>query len=97
MRPTYRTVTVLAASAARPGASNREVGLAAGVEDQGQISKLLARLGRLGLIENTGEGHLHGAPNAWWLTDRGHEVEASISGLSESQRKLSRSRREASG
>jgi DNA-binding PadR family transcriptional regulator len=44
------------------------------VADQGQISKLLARLERLGLIENTGEGQPIGEPNAWRLTSRGEEI-----------------------
>jgi AcrR family transcriptional regulator/DNA-binding MarR family transcriptional regulator len=79
MRLTYRTVRVLAAIASIPGASNREVSDAAGVADQGQISKLLARLEHLGLIENVGEGHAKGEPNAWRLTPRGIEVERTIS------------------
>jgi AcrR family transcriptional regulator len=82
MRLTYRTWRVLAAIGERAGASNREVAAAAGVVDQGQISKLLARLERLGLIHNTttmgrgGNGHRpSGEPNAWCLTTRGGEVE----------------------
>jgi AcrR family transcriptional regulator len=79
MRLTYRTVRVLVAIAAVPGASNREVSDAAGVADQGQISKLLVRLERLGLILNTGEGHARGEPNAWRLTPLGRDVERTIS------------------
>jgi AcrR family transcriptional regulator len=75
MRLTYRTVRVLLSIAESPGASNREVGAAAGVDDQGQISKLLSRLERLGLVENTGAGQVRGAPNAWALTKKGVEVE----------------------
>jgi AcrR family transcriptional regulator len=52
--------------------SNREVAQAAGVKDQGQISKLLARLETRGLLENSG-GH-PGAVNAWQLTPRGEEI-----------------------
>ena len=78
MRLTYRTVRVLVAIAAHADASNRKVAEAAGVQDQGQISKLLARLEHLGLIQNTGSGQSHGAPNAWRLTDRGCEVELTI-------------------
>ncbi len=78
MRLTYRTVRVLLAIAQEPGASNRTVGAAAGVADQGQISKLLRRLQTLGLIENTGEGHTKGEPNAWRLTARGLAVEHTI-------------------
>ncbi len=78
MRLTYRTVRVLIAIATSPGASNREVGAAAGVADQGQISKLLQRLTSLGLIENNGAGHSRGEANAWQLTAKGLEVERTI-------------------
>jgi AcrR family transcriptional regulator len=78
MRLTYRTLRVLGAIADTPGASNREVADHAGVHDQGQISKLLARLHHLGLIENAGDGHAKGEANAWTLTDKGREVEAAI-------------------
>jgi AcrR family transcriptional regulator len=77
MRLTYRTVRVLSAIAASPGASNREVADASGISDQGQISKLLARLERLELIENLGSRQPRGAPNRWCLTDRGQRVELS--------------------
>ncbi|MGH2835110.1 MAG: TetR/AcrR family transcriptional regulator [Solirubrobacteraceae bacterium] len=80
MRLTYRTVRVLLAIAASPGSSNRKVGFDSGIEDQGQISKLLSRLERLGLIENGGAGQVRGAPNAWLLTDRGREVERLVAG-----------------
>jgi AcrR family transcriptional regulator len=80
MRLTYRTVRVLLAVAASPGSSNREIADAAGVSDQGQMSKLLARLDHLGLIENTGAGQARGEPNAWALTDAGREVQGAIAG-----------------
>jgi AcrR family transcriptional regulator len=78
MRLTYRTVTVLVAIAANPQASNRCIAEAAGVSDQGQISKLLARLEHLGLIANVGVGPSKGEPNAWTLTARGADVERVI-------------------
>jgi AcrR family transcriptional regulator len=78
MRLTYRTLCVLGAIAKNHGASNRTVAALAEVADQGQISKLLARLERLGLIENTGGGHPSGEPNAWRLTARGAEVQQAI-------------------
>lgn len=74
MRLTYRTLRVLECVAANPGASNRQVGAAAGVPDQGQISKLLARLERLGLLTNTGRSRPKGEANAWELTARGAQV-----------------------
>jgi AcrR family transcriptional regulator len=80
MRLTYRTVRVLLSIAETPGASNREVGASAGIDDQGQISKLLSRLEKLGLIENGGAGQVRGAPNAWELTKKGVEVQHLVSG-----------------
>jgi hypothetical protein len=79
MRLTYRTVRVLMAVGSRPGSSNREVGKAAGITDQGQISKLLGRLQCLGLVYNNGVAPGSGGPNAWVLTDRGREVERAMS------------------
>jgi AcrR family transcriptional regulator len=80
MRITYRTLRVLGAIADHPGASNRTVGEAADTYDQGQISKLLARLEKLGLIANSsGNGHRPtGEPNAWRLTRRGGEIERAL-------------------
>jgi hypothetical protein len=74
MRLTYRTARVLGAVAAHPGASNRTIGEAADIFDQGQISKLLSRLERLGLLANTGVGHAKGEANAWGLTELGRSV-----------------------
>jgi hypothetical protein len=78
MRLTYRTVRVLMALAATPGSSNREIGVAAGIADQGQISKLLSRLERLGLVHNQGLAPGKGAPNAWALTAKGLDVERAM-------------------
>jgi AcrR family transcriptional regulator len=79
MRLTYRTARVLEVVAQDPGASNREIGQRAGIHDQGQVSKLLARLERLGLLENTGEGYAKGEPNAWRLTVLGEGVVVQLS------------------
>lgn len=79
MRLTYRTTRVLLAVGAQAGMSNREIAYAADVSDQGQISKLLARLESLGLIHNTArELHHTGTANAWALTARGWEIERGI-------------------
>jgi AcrR family transcriptional regulator/DNA-binding MarR family transcriptional regulator len=78
MRITYRTLQVLAVIANHPGASNRQIADGAGVHDQGQISKLLTRLERLGLIHNTSQGQPKGAPNAWTLTPHGQQVEQAL-------------------
>lgn len=74
IRLTYRTVMVLRAVADRPGASNRMIGELAGISDQGQISKLLARLERLALVHNDGKGQSQGMPNAWSLTLKGENI-----------------------
>jgi AcrR family transcriptional regulator len=74
MRLTYRTARVLGVVAQNTGVSNRVVAEHAGISDQGQVSKLLARLQRLGLLANTGEGHARGERNAWGLTPLGERV-----------------------
>jgi AcrR family transcriptional regulator len=79
MRLTYRTARVLEGVGAHPGVSNRQVAESAGIGDQGQVSKLLRRLQRLGLLANQGEGaHAKGEPNAWMLTPRGEHLTQSI-------------------
>jgi AcrR family transcriptional regulator/DNA-binding MarR family transcriptional regulator len=60
-------IATLGAQGSSP--SNREVALAAGVKDQAQISRLLARLESHGLLENAAGRVARG--NAWRLTPRG--------------------------
>lgn len=79
MRLTYRTVRVLVAVGNHPGASNREIAIAADIQDQGQISKLLTRLAKLGLIKNSADDQIRGTPNAWILTGKGAEIEQALS------------------
>ena len=74
MRLTYRTVQVLLAIAKHPMSSNRTIGDAANIRDQGQISKLLSRLERLELIANTEIDAGQGVPNAWSLTPAGQQL-----------------------
>ena len=71
MRLTYRTVRVLCSIAEAPGASNKQVARAAGIDDEGQTSKLLKRLHKYGLIDDAGVGPTKGMPRAWSLTERG--------------------------
>jgi AcrR family transcriptional regulator len=78
MRLTYRTARVLEGIAEYPGSSNRQAGERAGISDPGQVSKLLARLERLGLLANRGLGRVKGEPNAWSLTAKGEMVARSI-------------------
>ena len=80
IRFTYRTARVLATIAANAGASNRYVANTSGVSDDGQMSRLLTRLERAGLIENAGQGHVKGEANAWTLTQRGEAVQAALAG-----------------
>jgi AcrR family transcriptional regulator len=79
MRLTYRTARVLEGVAECPGASNRRVAERAGIHDPGQVSKLVARLKRIGLLTNAGEGHAKGEPNAWHLTALGERVTTQLS------------------
>lgn len=78
MRLTYRTTRVLECLATSPGASNRQVADLAGINDQGQVSKLLSRLERLGLLHNAGKARPKGEANAWELTPTGLHVTRSI-------------------
>lgn len=78
MRLTYRTVRVLMAIAQYPDGSNRIIGETAGITDQGQISKLLSRLERIGLVENTHRFPGKGAPNSWALTEKGRRITKNI-------------------
>ncbi len=80
MRLTYRTIRVLAAIAEAPETSNRQIAQAAGIIDQGQISKLLRRLAALGLIENARPRRIDYGANAWCLTDLGAQVHRAAKG-----------------
>jgi hypothetical protein len=74
IRVTHRTTQVWGAIARSPYSNNREVAQAAGLTDEGQASKLLARLERRGVIENVGVGAARGEPNAWLLTPSGRRA-----------------------
>lgn len=76
MRLTYRTLRCLRYLARHPGASNRQIADGAGISDQGQISKLLTRITRLGLVRKRLAGR--GRPNQWELTEVGTRVLAEI-------------------
>jgi AcrR family transcriptional regulator len=78
LRLTYRTLAVLGVVASEPGLSNRDICQRADVTDEGQISRLLARLCDRGLLENTGGGQPLGAANAWRLTPGGEALERAI-------------------
>jgi AcrR family transcriptional regulator len=78
IRFTYRTARVLDTIASEPGASNRHIADTSGIADEGQMSRLLRRLEGCELVENQGEGHAKGEPNAWTLTQRGQAIQAAI-------------------
>jgi AcrR family transcriptional regulator len=79
MRLTHRTVRCLMFIREHPGSSNREIANGAEVPDEGQTSKLLGRLTRLGLIANT-QPHGPGHPNHWTLTPPGEQVLGAVHG-----------------
>jgi DNA-binding MarR family transcriptional regulator len=72
-RLTIRTQMVLAAVAGHEGVNNREVSELVGIADQGQISRLMARLQSQGLIENA-RGRDRGVSKAWRVTRQGEAV-----------------------
>jgi AcrR family transcriptional regulator/DNA-binding MarR family transcriptional regulator len=76
LRMTALTHEVLAAvaalSAQGSNPTNREIANLAAVKDEGQISKLLARLERHGVLANTSGYPTAG--NAWQLTGRGERI-----------------------
>jgi DNA-binding MarR family transcriptional regulator len=78
IRLTYRTARVLSVIAEHPGASNREVGSLAGINDQGQISRLLGRLERVGMIANQSRTLHRGERNSWALTPAGERAANSM-------------------
>ncbi len=80
MRLTYRTVRCLLFIGEHPGSSNREIAQGAEIPDEGQASKLLGRLDRLGLIANT-RPHGPGCPNYWTLTPHGEQVLGAVRGI----------------
>jgi DNA-binding MarR family transcriptional regulator len=59
--------------ASRSDASNREIAAAIGIGDDGQASRLLARMEDLGLIHNR-TPYNDGAANAWELTADGRRL-----------------------
>lgn len=71
MRVTARTAQVLEAIDARPGLSNIAIATTVGIADQGQISRLLARLRRLDLIEDYSPSRAPRTTKAWRLTPAG--------------------------
>jgi DNA-binding MarR family transcriptional regulator len=78
-RLNHRAASVLSLIGAEPGLNSRTLASRDGVKDEGQMSRLLARLERVGLIENTREAQRRGDVKAWQLTIALEELEAAIS------------------
>jgi len=74
----HREIEVLAALANERGLNNGEVALRVGIKDRAHISRLLARLARLGLIETTPVPGRPAGANAWRLTSSGEQLHAEI-------------------
>jgi AcrR family transcriptional regulator len=72
----HRARSCLLYIARRPGQSNRQIATGIGIQHQGHVSTLLARLASLNLLaKHTGPpGH----PNAWRLTPAGEHVAKSL-------------------
>ena len=71
---TRRTRLVLDAIASAPRSNNREIATAARIVDDGQISHLLQRLARRGLIVKVAPRSGSRRANAWLLTPSGQRV-----------------------
>ncbi len=74
-RLNHRVASVLRVIAANPSLSNNDIALRVHIEGKGDASRLLARLARFGLIENTRTG---GRENEWQLTPSGVELATAI-------------------
>jgi AcrR family transcriptional regulator len=68
----YRARACMSFLAANPGASNKVVAAGIHVVHLGQVSELLARLERGGLLRKHAGGA--GRPNQWWLTPYGEQI-----------------------
>lgn len=74
MRITYRRLRVLEAIAGAPGSPSSAVAHDAGINNAGQVSKLLARLRDAGLVEDASQAHGRGQAKRWRLTALGEGV-----------------------
>lgn len=72
----YRARSCMMFIAANPGASNKQIAEGIEVPHLGQVSELLARLERGGLLRKHAGGA--GRPNQWWLTPDGEQIAQSL-------------------
>jgi AcrR family transcriptional regulator len=68
----YRARSCVIFIASNPGTSNKAIAAGIGVPHLGQVSELLARLARGGLLRKHAGGA--GRPNQWWLTPHGEQI-----------------------
>ena len=68
----YRARSCVTFIAAHPAASNKQIAAGIDVPHLGQVSELLARLARGGLLRKQAGGA--GRPNQWWLTAQGEQI-----------------------
>jgi DNA-binding IclR family transcriptional regulator len=73
-----RASLALSVIGADPGLNNKQVASRAGVINGGHASRLLGRLERLGLIENTRACDRRFGSKAWTLTSAGEKVQSAI-------------------
>jgi AcrR family transcriptional regulator len=78
MRLTRRTAQVLRVIATRPNSSNAAIAEIVGIGDQGQISRLLARLRDFGLIADRSPQSPPSAGKAWRITRAGEKLLADL-------------------
>jgi DNA-binding MarR family transcriptional regulator len=75
----HREIKVLGILAAEPGLNSTQLGSRAGIEDRAHVSRLMTRLGRLGLIENKPDHGRRPGAKAWRLTASGEQLQAAVS------------------
>jgi AcrR family transcriptional regulator len=68
----YRARSCMTFIAANPGSSNKQIAAGIDVPHLGQVSELLARLARGGMLCKHAGGA--GRPNQWWLTPQGEQI-----------------------
>ena len=73
-----RDLAALRVISDEPGLGNGKVGDRVGAKDHAQISYVLARLARRGLIESALGARAPFAANSWHLTPAGVELDAAI-------------------
>jgi DNA-binding MarR family transcriptional regulator len=75
-----REIEVLGVLAVEPGLNGAQVGLRAGIGDGAHVSRLMARLARLGLVESKPDHGRRPGAKAWRLTASGEQLHAGIRG-----------------